>query len=268
MVSVIIPCYNARDTIIECVQSVLTQSYKDIEVLIVDDGSTDSSIVVLKKYLAENGNINRVNIIFQENKGPSAARNKGIEMAKGKYIAFLDADDLWNSNKLEIQLQILEEDKEVQLIGCIKNNNNPIHVGNKIIQVAFNDFLKKNFFPTSSVIGRIEVFKEFRFNEHQKYSEDYRLWLQVSKKYKCLLLSESLTYSIREKLEYGYSGLSSKLWQMEKGELKNYFHICNKGYINSFQLLYYTLFSLLKYFRRRFISFNYRKKTLRKKDLP
>lgn len=267
MVSVIIPCYNARDTIIECVQSVLTQSYKDIEVLIVDDGSTDSSIAVLKNYLVENGNINRVNIIFQENKGPSAARNKGIEMAKGKYIAFLDADDLWNSNKLEIQLEILEEDKEARLIGCIYNDN-PINETDKIVEITFNDFLKKNFFPTPTVVARAEVFTEFKFNEQQKYSEDYRLWLQISKKYKCLLVNRSLTYSISQKLEYGYSGLSSNLWQMEKGELLNFFYIYKQGYINSFQLLYYNLFSLLKYFRRGIISSGYRKKISSERALP
>jgi glycosyltransferase involved in cell wall biosynthesis len=266
MVSVIIPCYNAGDTIIESVESVFAQTYKDIEIIIVDDGSTDNSIEILKNYLAQNGNSNKVNIISQENKGPSAARNRGIGMAKGNYIAFLDSDDIWKSNKVEIQVQILNQDKEAYLIGCIYNDNQ-INETNEIVEITFRHFLKKNFFPTPTVVARSEVFEEFKFNENQKYSEDYRLWLRISKKYKCLLVNQSLTNSISQKLEYGYSGLSSNLWQMEKGELGNFFYIYKEGSINGFQLLYYNFFSLLKYFRRRVISFYYRKKYSSKKHV-
>lgn len=259
MVSVIIPCYNAEDTIVECVKSVLDQSYTDFEILIVDDGSTDRSIENLKEFLTQNADVEKVKIVIQKNGGPSVARNKGIEMANGDLIAFLDADDVWLPNKLEVQLQVLKEDREAALVGCIYNNN-LINATGKIIQITFNDFLKKNFFPTPTVVARAEVFHEFKFDERQKYSEDYRLWLQISKNYKCLLINESLTHSISKKLEYGYSGLSSNLWQMEKGELGNFFYIYKQGYINTLQLVYYNLFSLLKYFRRRIISLNYRNK--------
>ncbi len=260
MVSVVIPCYNAGDTIVDCVQSAVEQSYKDMEIIIVDDGSTDRSMTILKDYLEKERLQEKVIIVSQKNQGPSASRNKGIDLAKGEFIAFLDSDDYWNSEKLEIQIRLLKEDKEAQLIGCVYNDN--FNKGKEMLtQVRFTDFLKKNYFPTPTVVAKREVLQELRFNEQQKYSEDYRLWLQISKKYKCLLVNESLTHSISQKLEYGHSGLSANLWEMEKGELLNFLFIYHKGYINSAQMLYYSLLSLLKYLRRRIIIVFHRKKS-------
>lgn len=259
MVSVVIPCYNAEDTIVRCVQSALGQTYKDTEIIIVDDSSTDRSMAVLKDYLEKERLQEKISIVVQRNQGPSAARNRGIDLAKGEFIAFLDSDDFWNPEKLKIQIQLLKEDEEAQLIGCIYNDNFNKEK-KRIIQIHFTDLLKKNYFPTPTVIAKREVLKGFRFNEQQKYSEDYGLWLQISKKYKCLLVNESLTRSLTQKLEYGHSGLSANLWGMEKGELHNFLFIYRKGYINSVQMINYSLISLLKYFRRRIIIVFCRKK--------
>ena len=259
MVSVVIPSYDSENTIVACVQSVLCQSYKDIEIIIVDDGSTDRSMAVLKDFLEKKMLQEKISIVVQRNQGPSAARNKGIDLAKGEFIAFLDSDDFWNPEKLKIQIQLLKEDKDAQLVGCVYNDN--FNKGKKrIIQIHFTDLLKKNYFPTPTVVARRKVFEELRFNEQQKYSEDYRLWLQVSKKYKCLLVNESLTHSLTKKLQYGHSGLSANLGGMEKGELENFLFIYHKGYINSVQLIYYSLISLLKYLRRRIIVYSGKKK--------
>ena len=118
MVSVVIPSYDSENTIVACVQSVLCQSYKDIEIIIVDDGSTDRSMAVLKDFLEKKMLQEKIRIVVQRNQGPSAARNKGIDLAKGEFIAFLDSDDFWNPEKLKIQIQLLKEDKEAQLVGC------------------------------------------------------------------------------------------------------------------------------------------------------
>lgn len=105
LVSVIIPVYNAEKFISDCIDSVLNQSWKQWEVILIDDGSTDDSLSVIKKKV---GSDNRFLIVTQQNSGAPAARNYGLSLAKGKYIQFLDADDCLSANKLKNQVQVLE----------------------------------------------------------------------------------------------------------------------------------------------------------------
>ncbi|WP_372716856.1 glycosyltransferase family 2 protein [Novipirellula sp.] len=111
LISVVIPCYNASVFIRETLDSVRSQTYKPLEVIIVDDGSTDDSVAIAESY----GSF--VSVIQQENQGESVARNRGIEEAKGDWIAFLDADDVWAPKKL--QRQVAEIDSQVV---CIHTN--------------------------------------------------------------------------------------------------------------------------------------------------
>ncbi len=104
LVSVIIPLYNSGNYIKETIQNVLEQSYKNIEILVVDDGSSDNSLKVAKSFES-----NKVKIFTQPNKGASAARNLGLREAKGEFIQFLDADDLLSTNKIEEQVKILNQ---------------------------------------------------------------------------------------------------------------------------------------------------------------
>lgn len=104
-VSIIIPLYNAEQYIAECLDSVVKQTYKNIEIIIVDDGSTDGSLDIVKSlYSGEK----RIILLSQENKGASAARNVGLQRATGKYIQFLDADDKLDENKIQIQMDLLK----------------------------------------------------------------------------------------------------------------------------------------------------------------
>lgn len=90
MVTVIVPAYNAEKTIQNCINSIQKQSYKDIEIVVIDDGSTDRTKEIVQRLLRKDG---RIKIISQYNQGASAARNKGIEKASGEYVTFVDADD-------------------------------------------------------------------------------------------------------------------------------------------------------------------------------
>ena len=104
MISVIIPLYNKEDYISTSIKSIFKQSYNDYEIIVVNDGSTDKSVDIVKAF-----NDERIRIINQKNAGVAAARNKGIEEAKGEYIAFLDADDEWKEDYLATQMELAEK---------------------------------------------------------------------------------------------------------------------------------------------------------------
>ena len=99
LVSVVIPTYNSSETILSCINSVFSQTYNNIEIIVVDDGSTDTTIKLLSDLII--GHEEKIKLVTQVNAGPSCARNNGISHAKGEYIAFLDSDDEWYPNKIE-----------------------------------------------------------------------------------------------------------------------------------------------------------------------
>lgn len=115
-ISIIIPCFNAEKTIINTLNSINAQTYKNFEVIIVNDGSEDNSEEKIKRYICENPSI-KINYFFQENRGVSVARNEGIRKACGKYITFIDADDLYHPQFLEILYTILK-DSDVDIACC------------------------------------------------------------------------------------------------------------------------------------------------------
>ncbi|HEU4391938.1 MAG TPA: glycosyltransferase family A protein, partial [Blastocatellia bacterium] len=106
-VTVVIPAYNAAKYLIESVDSVLAQSFRDFEVIVVDDGSTDETPEILKSYRSE------IRCIRTDNRGPSSARNLAIRESRGELIAFQDADDVWHPEKLSRQVALLEEHPEL-----------------------------------------------------------------------------------------------------------------------------------------------------------
>ncbi len=109
-VSVVIPTFNRAGQVLAALKSVLAQTYREFEVIVVDDGSTDQTESVLQPLInARNGEENRVRYIFQQNQGQSSARNKGVNAAQGEWIAFLDSDDVWFPEKLELQVQAIEQ---------------------------------------------------------------------------------------------------------------------------------------------------------------
>lgn len=184
-ISVIIPCYNASLFLNQAIESVLNQTYKNFEVIIVNDGSTDNTEEIIKAYRD-----NRVIYLKQEtNKGPSAARNTGLKYAKGEYIAFLDADDIWMLNKLEKQVDYVLKNK-VDIVTTngyilesktnkskIAYSKNPIHHKKSIFKVL----IKHNFiFPSTVLIKKETLQKAGFFDENLQSSEDYYLWLNIA----------------------------------------------------------------------------------------
>ena len=259
LVSVIIPTYNSACTITECINSVIGQTYENIEIVVVDDGSTDSTVAIVRELSSLSAK--KIRLIKQSNGGPSSARNKGIEAVAGSYIAFLDSDDMWYPDKIARQVDVLQKNRSAMLVGCLYSIGDKqvfSHYSSEVENRSLFQLLLKNCFITSAVMCRREVLFHYTFNERQKYSEDYRLWLQLAAKgYTCVLQNEVLT-KMNDKPMWGDTGLSAKLWLMEKGELSNYKFLYDGDYISSFCYLFVSSVSLCKYFRRVVLS-QYRK---------
>ena len=116
LVSVVIPLYNKESYIIQTLQSVLNQTYSNLECIIVDDGSTDKSVEITSRFISDNKL--SWSLITQVNSGQTKARNRGIHEARGEYIAFLDSDDLWPVDKIELQVEAIEKNSKSVLVLC------------------------------------------------------------------------------------------------------------------------------------------------------
>lgn len=190
MISVIIPTYNRENTIVRCIESVLNQTYKDIEVIVVDDKSTDNTEKVVKAIEDK-----RVRLIkLEKNSGACVARNVGVENAKGKYIAFQDSDDEWIIDKLYKQLKYLEKNnldvvscKMYQIFDESKTNIFP-----KNLNVQGTDIYYKNSISTQTILGKKECFEKERFDENLPRFQDWDLVLRLVKRYKVEILDDIL----------------------------------------------------------------------------
>ncbi len=197
-VSVIIPTYNYGEFIGDAIDSVLNQTYKDYEIIIVDDGSTDNTIEILEEYRDKAD----IRYFYQENKGPAAARNLGVKKSTGKYISFLDADDVYVPEKLEEQVDILNNNKKVGLVYSdflyTKKNlhSNYYHYRCKSYdnqEKALQHLWRENYINTSTVMTVKDYLLELGlFNEKFRYAEDYDLWMRLGKNYKFYCIHKPL----------------------------------------------------------------------------
>jgi glycosyltransferase involved in cell wall biosynthesis len=245
--SVIIPCFNAEKTIVRALDSVVNQSCRDFEIIIVNDGSNDNTESIIKKYF-ENKDI-KYKYIYQDNKGPSSARNNAVKNSRAEYLAFLDSDDEWHLEKLQIQYDEIIKSK-IRFVST-KYTTLDFKINNKrvIKEYKFEDFLISNRTSTPCTIVEKELFEEVGgFDESMSYSEDYNLWLKISLIEPLYLIEQELVKL--HKKPYGESGLSSNLWSMEKGEIKNYTYFYKNKYIGIVKYLFMISFSIVKYFRR------------------
>ena len=201
LVSIIMAAYNAADFIAEAIESVLNQTYKNIELIIVNDGSKDGTEQIVKNYLPSN----KVKYLSQENAGQTVAKNNGIKNASGNIIGFCDADDYWHAEKLEKQLSILFSDEKIGVvysdIQAINQHGEKIKLTEKLNGKQGNlldDLLFDNFIPFGSAIFRIECINEHGgFNESYRMGIDWDLWLRFSTSWKFGFSTEKL-YFYRE----------------------------------------------------------------------
>lgn len=191
LITIVIPLYNAEKYIADTMDNIINQTYQNYELIVVDDCSTDKSRNIVKKYEQE---YSKIKLIESELNfgGPARPRNIGVENAKGEYIAFLDADDVWLPEKLEKQLEFM------QINDLNFSSHGAVLIDEKSEQIKSTSFFKSyyrrykkydlkqlikgNFIYLSSVILKKDIFEKFNEEKHCIAVEDYYLWLNLFNK--------------------------------------------------------------------------------------
>ena len=196
LVSIITPSYNSEQFISQTIDSVLSQTYEDWEMIIVDDGSSDTTVEIIRECIAKD---NRIKLIrLDKNSGPAIARNRAIKEAKGRYIAFLDSDDFWHKDKLMRQLDFMQEKNAVlSFTGYyIVDEDSSASLGlmNVPLSVDYSTLLKQNIMGCLTVMYDSEKLGKVYMPDISK-RQDFALWLKILKK-------TSFAYGLDEPLAY------------------------------------------------------------------
>ena len=264
-ISIILPTYNREKYLEKAIKSVLCQTYKNYDLIIIDDGSTDNTDKVIKRY------INNPKIIFikQSNKGAAAARNAGIKICSGDYIAFIDSDDIWKKRKLEYQLKIFDMLPDIGLVcsdfsSFVNNRFEKSHLKSyfsmfddynldfndifsfkkniifekerKKINIFYGDIYEKllfgNFIPTSTCLIKKEILNKVGlFNEKYKTLEDYDLWLKVTKNSKIAFVEYPTMIYYYNKIQLSGHKFKETLFLNLIDIFTNNLSLCNKKFI-------------------------------------
>lgn len=246
-VSIVTPCHNARNTITDTIESVRKQIFSDWEMIIVDDCSTDDSADIIQSYVTKDSRIKYFKTKYPSG-SPALPRNLAIENAKGKYIAFLDADDVWLPNKLQKEVEFLENNGYDITYSYYEKMDWEGKRDNRIIKTrkttAYKDLLKSNSIPCLTSIIRKDIIGTTRFKHIPQ--EDFCFWLDILKKgYTAYNLCE-ITALYRE----AKTSRSANKLDMFKGYwnvIRNQQHI---GFIPScYYMITYTILGFAKYLK-------------------
>ena len=218
LVSIIIPTFNRSEYLPRAIGSVLKQTFKDFELIVVDDGSTDKTCQLLDSFSDP-----RIRYESQPNRGVSSARNRGIRNSNGTFLSFLDSDDEWMPSKLEKQLEALEDNPDYMIVHTEEmwiRNGQRINQKNKHRKYGgwvFRHCLPLCVISPSSILMHRKIFSKIGlFNEGFPVCEDYELWLRLTSKYQVLFIDKPLL-----KKYGGHSGqLSKKYWGMDRFRVK------------------------------------------------
>ena len=193
-VSIIIPTYNRRDFLREAIRSVLEQSFRDFELIVVDDGSDDGTREMIQREFP-----GLLTYLYQENQGVSRARNRGLKLAQGEFVAFLDSDDLWLPRKLERQMAFMQSQPKAQI--CYTDEiwiRRGVRVNPKKKHAKYSGWIYPRCLPLciispSSALMRRGLLEEVGgFDEELPVCEDYDLWLRISARHPVHFLPEKL----------------------------------------------------------------------------
>jgi glycosyltransferase involved in cell wall biosynthesis len=191
LVSIIIPCYNYGHYLSAAIESALNQTYRDIEIIVVDDGSRDNTKEVVQRY-------EQVIYLYQPNKGLAASRNRGVSCCQGAYIVFLDADDWLYPNAIASNLYHLKQNPQLAFVsGAYDQINSEDNTSTEFIlevqKEHYTRLLYNNYIAVpATVMFHRWVFKEFWYKESLKSCEDYDLYLNICRKYPVVYHKEKL----------------------------------------------------------------------------
>lgn len=210
LVSVIIPAYNHEMYIEEALQSVINQTYKNIQLIVINDGSTDGTEAIIANFIKKYNNFN-IEYLSKPNEGICRTLNKGLELAKGKYVALLASDDMYAPDRIEKQLKLMEENAN---IGLVFSDHYFVRF-NQITQIKATDYkpnikkcfinniqnvnmyeklLTENIIPALTVFIRKECFDKVGGFDNNLKREDYDMWLRISKEFPIAFIDEPLAY--------------------------------------------------------------------------
>ncbi len=216
-ISVIIPTYNRKQSLSKAIESVIQQSRPANEIIVIDDGSSDDS----KSYIS--AKYPQIKYVYQSNQGVSAARNRGIEIARNPWLAFLDSDDWWHKNKLKSQASVIKQHPEYKV--CHTNETwirNGSHLNQKKIHKKRGGYIFKYCLPLcvispSSILLHRDILDDIgMFDETLPACEDYELWLRLSASYPLAYVTQQLVNK-----NGGHADqLSKKYWGMDKFRIR------------------------------------------------
>lgn len=245
LVSVVIPAYNAEKYISYALDSVLMQTYTEYEIIVVDDCSTDGTFEIVKEYADEYPNIKLYR--NQKNSGVSYSRNFGVSVACGAYIAFLDSDDMWEKEKLQKQVEMLEVHPDTALLftasSFIDSDGNLMkYILNVPEKIDYKTLLKQNIISCSSVMVKKTYMTEIKM-QSDKMHEDFAVWLKI-------LQRESFAYGINEPLlKYRLLNNSKSSNKLNAAKMNwRVYRYVGVGFFKSiYYMLHYVVRSIKKY---------------------
>lgn len=268
LVSIIIPSYNHENYIKDTIESIVNQTYKNIELIIIDDGSKDNSIKVIEKLNLKYEFL----FIKRENRGLCETLNEGISLSKGKYIAICASDDIYLENKIEIQVDFLENNLNYSMCygkiikfadnGEKKFSDNRKCKSGKI----FYDLMRTNFVPAVTQMYRKEIFNEVGYFDKNLWIEDWDMLLRIAYKYEIGFIDEYLAlYRMHENNMSGNNNVKKmyknelqilEKWNFTKEylELKKYWEIkwfCDLVLIDKNEAKKYFLISFKRFYKKK-----------------
>lgn len=254
-VSVVVPCFRCTATLERAVASVVAQTLRPAELVLVDDGSGDTTFTLLQSLQCRYGDWVKL-VLLPVNRGAAGARNAGWQVATQTFIAFLDSDDAWHPRKVEIQLAYMRSHPEVALCGHLcrqltsSGSDTPwwsVEPNNSVQAVTLVGLLLRHAFVTPSVMLRRDI--SMRFAEGVRHMEDHRLWLDIVSAHLPTVQMMVELVAVYKPV-YGATGLSADMWGMERAELANYLHFHSQGKIPYLLMRLLQAYSLVKYVRR------------------
>lgn len=241
-VSVILPFYNAQETLVRALQSLSSQTFKDFEVVAIDDGSTDDSLDRIRKFESQ---LNIQLLQLQENSGVAVARNEGLKKSRGRYIAFLDADDYWDIEKLHTQVKFMREHgvqmTHMDYYKVYGNVEKPVSTKGL---VSLNDQRVQNFIPNLTAMYDRKTLGTF-YQEEIRH-EDYAMWIEILKCTDSYRIPNKMSYYSVHPNSLSGKKFRSLIWNLNVKKIKFRMNLLQLLF-SLFHMVYFRIFDELLY---------------------